>query len=116
MAASDALNPQLFHGTTHWFKTGDIIEPRKDTFYKDSPGTYADTDADSAGLWAGAKLTPKGEQPPLFRPVFPVEHVSEHSDPIETLPPHFRRDTQGFRVTGNPVKYVYWPEFVDHVL
>lgn len=28
MAAEDNLSKQLFHGTTHAFKPGDIIEPR----------------------------------------------------------------------------------------
>lgn len=28
MAASEHLNPRLFHGTTHPFEVGDIVEPR----------------------------------------------------------------------------------------
>lgn len=39
MAASDNLNPRLFHGTSHWFKPGDIVEPRtRDEYYQ--PGAY----------------------------------------------------------------------------
>lgn len=141
MAASDNLNGQLFHGTGHWFKPGEFIEPRtRDEYYgpdsyvfdetgssdgitkhtvDDGIGAYASTSASDAERFAlqsqGGELgsavkNKETYQPPMFTPIFPVEHMSEHRDPFGRLAhsrPNYRRDKVGFRVTGNPVGYAY---------
>lgn len=158
MAASDHLQPKLFHGTSAWLKPGDIIEPRtRDEFYgpeaididTDEPfphdehtgiGAYAtpdlhearkyakesmDMDAVKAGSYAdweaqygrtGMKPGAAPYQPALFAPVYPVEHVTEHSDPHGRIAAEgftHRRDKVGFRVTGNPVEYAHYDDKED---
>ncbi len=131
MAASDNLQPRLFHGTAHWFKSGDVIAPgQRDVYYDvvdithNAPehmqiGAYATTRLNRARTYASSAMSRKehGEmnmqdhaQRALFSPVYEVEHVSENSDPLEQLPDKYHRDLQGFRVKGNPVAYSYYNE------
>lgn len=120
MAASDSLNPQLFHGTTHWFQPGDIVKPGKDVFYPDDPGSYATNKLDTAKAFAFSRLRgdtfrnpAENKQLELFAPVFPVEHVSQHEDPWDQMTEtSYVRDPKGFRVTGSPVGYVN--NYIDH--
>lgn len=117
MSASNSLNPQLFHGTTHWFKPGEIVRAGRDVFYPEDPGAYATTSMNSAKIFARGRLEHEEVRDPsenkqlaLFAPIFPVEHVSEHEDPKNKLTnkknSSYRRDMQGFRVTGPPVDYI----------
>lgn len=170
VAASENLNPELFHGTTAWLKPGDIIKPgRRDDFYGPNAGYFNGgprsgmTRPDDEHTSIGAYATPEKEtgarfarqrmdfeereagldyklreekqdgksvwkrhyfvregsaphQPSLFAPVYPVEHVTEHSDPdnrLAEIGKTHRRDKVGFKVTGNPVAYGYWNDPVD---
>ncbi len=108
MAASDNLNPKLFHGSSAWLKSGEVINPGKDIYYADSkPGAYATTNLDTARGYAGKWDDPERKHPSdqrsLFHPVYEVAHSSEHSDPYDILKkigPDYRRDTEGFVVKG----------------
>jgi len=132
------LNPEqfghLFHGTAANIPTGDVIHPgKRDYFYNenararggieypegtgDGIGAYATPDIKTAKRFAKQAMTTKyyaasdsGEdyQQELFAPVYPVEHMSHHSDPSGRLIEHGQthaRDKKGFKVTGQPVAY-----------
>lgn len=124
----------LFHGTGHWFQPGDVVEPRhRDDFYGpnaydskgyryeegDGVGAYASTDIADAERFAKQAMefqlsTAIQQRVPhqleMLAPIFPVEHLSEHRDPLNRLiereRPTYRRDKEGFRVTGGPVGFV----------
>lgn len=111
MAASDHLEPKLFHGTGHWFAPGDIVNPGADRKYPHGdPGAYASTDFDDAAFFSNLKRQ-AGPQPALFAPVYEVEHLTEHSDPLNKLDETSRRDTKGFSVK-KLAGYSY--HYVDH--
>ena len=130
MAASDHLAPRLFHGSTHWFKPGEVIEPRTDLPYNEyegeydedekragygTSGAYATTSLDNAKWFSGMRLfrnNLKEKQGSLFAPVYEVKHLSEHSDPLNKLDAQNRRDTSGFkpvRIAG----YSNWNDLTD---
>lgn len=101
-------------------KPGEVINPGIDGVYDNDgvpqehrqSGAYAATDQDTAQTFAGNKQRDQSGQGSLFAPVYPVEHVSEHSDPMSKLGdsfPNYRRDTSGFRVTGQPSSYALNP-------
>lgn len=132
------LNPHqfghLFHGTAANIPTGDIVHPgKRDYFYDDKArakggllypkgsgdgvGAYATPDLKIAKRFAkqamenksdAANDAGKNHQRELFAPVYPVEHMSTHSDPSGRLIEHGQthaRDKKGFKVTGQPVAY-----------
>ncbi len=80
----------------------------------------ADTEAEKAGAYhpweeGYPRMKPGSAplQPALFTPVYPVEHVTEHSDPHGRIADEgydHRRDTVGFRVTGSPVAYANYDQ------
>lgn len=114
MAASDHLEPKLFHGTGHWFAPGEIVEPRRDNAYGDGGGAYATTDIEVAHAYAKGKAVgsihdDELHQMALFAPIYEVEHLSKHSDPSRTLGRNIRRDTKGFR----PVRIVGYANWND---
>lgn len=104
MAASDHINPRLFHGTTHPFQAGDIVEPRSRNimpqvaFASDDESlarTYAGILADKGVTGGGIRM---GQTGPAR--VFEVEPV----DPEENLTYHgwgkgIYTSRKGFRVT-----------------
>jgi len=117
MTASDHLNPQLFHGTTTWLAPGEVIHPGSGDYvyergynYGHTPkehmtrGAYATTNEDTAEHFARVKgwdefhNSDSPHQLSLLHPVYEVEHVSEHSDPLHRLLKDERRDLVGFRV------------------
>jgi hypothetical protein len=113
MAASDHLEPRLFHGSNAWLKPGTVLQPgNRDAFYGEPVGVYASTDMEIAAHFSngGNRNQEKQSlssgipyQPSLFSPVYEVEHVSEHSDPEGRLAEYqssssYRRDLQGFRI------------------
>lgn len=110
MAASDALNPKLFHGSRAWLKPGDVVNPASDVWYEDEgdkPGAYASVRFETAQGYAKKWDDPLRDHPDdqrsLFHPVYEVEHMSEHADPRQELirvAPDYRRDEQGFKVKG----------------
>jgi hypothetical protein len=113
MSASDNLHKQLFHGSSFDLKPGDIIRPgKRDVFAQDNEprGAYASTelgDAESFAMESAQDRLNQGEQLPegTRSRVYPVEHMSEHTpgrhvSTGDDLPASYRRDLQGFRVTG----------------
>lgn len=102
MAASENLNPELFHGTAHWFRTGDIVNPTV-------PATGR---VDHKAAWAGDMETAvdysvdRGRrlaQPPLFTPLVEVETLSpEHELRTHPMIPNAVGDPKGLRVKGIP--------------
>lgn len=104
MTASDNLSAQLFHGSGHDFKVGDVVEPR---FAYAGYGAYATERPESAANFARDKerLAPDPdynstglpEQGRLFGTVYKVE-------PLEGDDPEREDGTavsqEGFRVTG----------------
>lgn len=76
MSASDALHPALFHGTAHWFQTGDTVDPTVPaTGIAAHSAAWGTHSLDSAAQYAAAKAS-KQDQPPLFAPVYEVEPSS----------------------------------------
>lgn len=76
MAASDHLNPKLFHGTAHPFKEGELVtsaesrnvevnEHRKDVM-KDAGYVYATTDRNEAARFASVQAERAGAEPLIF--------------------------------------------------
>ena len=108
---TDAPFPHDEHTGVGAYATPDIEDAKK--YAKES----MDTEAGKAGAYAdwearpgraGMKPGSAPYQPALFAPVYPVEHMSEHSDPHGRIAAEgytSRRDKVGFRVTGNPVAY-----------
>lgn len=99
MAASDNLNPKLFHGTARVFNSGDIIEPTE------GPGhlgklAYATTDINQAASVAktkAASLKP-GEQGVLFAPIYEVEEIGDSEPDVPFHPKTTKRNKQGYKV------------------
>ncbi len=117
-----------FHGTSSWMNTGEIINPSTDGVY-DNDGVpeehrqaaaYASTDQSEAQSYAEKSVSQRTARPgqgELFAPVYPVEYVSENSDPMGKLArdfPTYRRDTSGFRVAGPPSSFVVNPAAETH--
>jgi hypothetical protein len=107
----------MYHGTSAWMKPGETLNPGTDGVYDHAgvpaehrqAGAYASTDQGEAQSYAENSVRNKPGQGELFAPVYPVENVSEHSDPMGKLAdsfPSYRRDTAGFRVTGPPSSIV----------
>jgi len=105
MSASDNLSQQLFHGSPHAIKTGDVITPRG------SHVAYASSDPSYSDIYA-VHVTPTAKQRALFGMNYKVEPVDsqEMHDTTEEArsqwvhpadaPQHVYVSTKGFRVTG----------------
>lgn len=111
MAASDHLEPKLFHGTAHWFGKDEYVEPGRDVSYgSERAGAYATTSAHNAKQYSAARLSDRNlrmGQMEMLAPVYEVEHLTEHSDPEDRVPYHYRRDEAGFRPV-RIVDYATW--------
>jgi hypothetical protein len=102
MTASDNLSSQLFHGSGHVFKPGDIVEPRNHT------GAFAAVRPDLAAPYAesATRVTPKTAsqgmtQIPMFGMVYEVEHVGKDPRTPEQKAHHLvETSKEGFRVKG----------------
>ena len=103
MAASDALQPLLFHSSAHSFDIGDVVEPRSQ-----SGMAFASTDINEAAQYARhAPITqmrpsdrwgrPKEgyEQGSLFGTIYEVEPIDDVSFKGTEA-----RSKSGFRVKG----------------
>lgn len=94
MSAEDTLSQALFHGTTHAFKPGDIVEPRQSKF---GHGAFATTDPGIAHAFGDdpERLERSGH---LMGMVYEVEPVDKN----EKLQVHGADDMlvsqKGFRV------------------
>lgn len=103
MAASDNLQPALFHGTTHWFQPGDVVNPTP------HPGggsaAWGTTDMETAATYAKLKNA-KQDQPALFSPIYEVETTSDEL--VDTYQPKVLKvtpkpsvgDRYGMKVKG----------------
>jgi hypothetical protein len=100
MAASEHINKQLFHGSDHLFKPGDLITPQKN-----EDGAYPDAfAADNKDL-----ATFFGKH--LFA-VEPIDHEQTYSRPydqrVEEMGHEFHSPV-GFKVTEKLGKHVpFW--------
>jgi hypothetical protein len=98
---------KLYHGTSHWFKPGDTVEPRPDRHYGGPDKAYASGDRAVAGNFAhssvvgplmNSNLPKKGVQGALFAPVY---EVSDHTGSATEPPVHGGKSvvsTKGFKV------------------
>jgi len=91
MAASDHLSKVLFHGSTHPFKKGDIVLPKKGGV------AWATTDRAFAKGWAAERST-KGGKPQVFI-VEPVDHTEvKATNKKHEMSSDIHISTKGFRV------------------
>lgn len=70
MAASDHINPRLFHGTGHYFAEGEMVEPRTQTMVPEGRHAFASSNLADARRYASMAAA---EQGTLFAPVYEVE-------------------------------------------
>lgn len=91
MAASDNLSSALFHGSTHTFKKGDIVLPKKKGV------AWATTDKEFAKGWAVHRSI-KGGKPQVYlvEPVDPEEVKATNKK--HGMYPETHISTKGFRV------------------
>jgi len=95
MAASDNLSPSqfgpLFHGTSHPFEVGEVVEPRNGAAWVTSSGSMARTFAQWKSDTTGNPAR-----------VFQVEPL-DPSEVAEVPAPHYKvfKSTKGFKVVGN---------------
>lgn len=91
----------LFHGSTHWFGEGEIVEPTVDRLYGGEPKAYASASMEAAGDYAMAKASGihamsdtfngdvprehRSHQGTLFAPVYGVSHRGG-ADNIQAAP------------------------------
>ncbi len=83
---------KLYHGTSHWFKPGDIVEPRPDRHYGGPDKAYAAGSKSVAGNFAhsatigplmDSALPNNGVQGALFAPVYEVsDHTGSATEPV----------------------------------
>lgn len=72
MAASDHLNSELFHGTAHWFRPGDVVDPTVPaTGRVDHAAAWGTPNKQVAASYSAQKSN-MSVQPPLFSPFFAV--------------------------------------------
>ena len=91
MSASDNLSSALFHGTTHAFKKGDIVLPKKRGV------AWATTDKKFARGWA-AHRSIKGGSPQVYL-VEPIDHEEvKATNKKHGMYPGTHISTKGFRV------------------
>lgn len=91
----------LFHGTAHWFRTGERVNPTVPaTGRVDHAAAWGTTKMQVATTYSASKGR-KQDQPPLFTPVYEVEPMS-HPESLRT---HSKvqgsvGDPKGMRVKG----------------
>jgi len=98
VTATDHLNTELFHATTHLFQPGDIVNPT-DTEHSETPMAFATTDPKLAASIARGKTRWHNKRNPDDQRtghVFAVEHMSEPAD--LWMPSRYVADPAGFRV------------------
>jgi hypothetical protein len=98
MTATDHLNRELFHATTHPFQIGDVVNPT-DTEHSETPMAFATPDLGLANSIARGKARWHNKRNPDDQRtghVFAVEHMSEPAD--LWMPSRYVADPAGFRV------------------
>ena len=107
MTASDNLSAQLFHGSPHDFKVGDVVQPREALLGR---GAYATRSSELASAYAEdtARLAPQpkwweGDEEPrqgkLFGTVYKVARM-EGDEPTQDTLSQGEISQKGYRVTG----------------
>jgi hypothetical protein len=88
----------LFHGTAHWFRTGEIVSPTiPATGIAADAAAWGTPHAEVAAHYSAQKAA-KADQPPLFSPFYEVETTS---DDLRTHPKiNSVGDRKGMRVKG----------------
>lgn len=88
----------LFHGTAHWFRTGEVVNPSVPvTGIAADAAAWGTPHADVAAHYSAYKAS-QSDHPPLFSPVYEVEPTS---DQLRTHPKiDSVGDRQGMRVKG----------------
>jgi hypothetical protein len=89
----------LYHGTTHPFEIGDIIEPRQRPGGFREPLAFAAEDPRAASVFAAAKAL-KHDLPPRLFNVEPLEDDETHKTEEGLGGMMISRSKRGFRVTG----------------
>jgi hypothetical protein len=82
VSAADHLNAELFHGTSHPFEPGDVINPT-DTEHTTFPTAWATPSMEHASRVARAKVrrhNRRNPDNPATEHVFAVEHMGERVD------------------------------------
>jgi hypothetical protein len=79
MAASNHLSPKLFHGTSHIFSEGDIVQPTMETHPLEGKYAFATTELTDAQNWA-AKAAQRAGVP--SGPVYEVESPDAERHPL----------------------------------
>lgn len=126
MSASDNLSGQLFHGSIHPFKKGDVIKPQEHSEAFATDSSYLAGYYSSRGNWRAGfsdqKTQPEGknktkDNPVLFGTVYKVEPVNKADVKVEDYDdrnveigeqmrqvtekkPKIHTSPSGFRVTG----------------
>lgn len=76
----------LFHGTAHWFRTGEIVSPTiPATGIAANAAAWGTPHAEVAAHYSAQKAA-KAAQPPLFSPFYEVEPTSDDIVPNKPAP------------------------------
>lgn len=84
MSASEAVSPtQFFHGSSHWFKPGEQVDPTPDRIYGGHEKAFSTPNIKAAGNFAHGSVNRGGKdgrksqpvQGALFAPVYEVEPI-----------------------------------------
>ena len=83
MPATDHLSPRLFHGTAHYFKEGETIEPKNiGSSYTEGLKAFASPSMDVAKEVAGHRAYRENT---LFAPVYEVKPIGRTENVNETI-------------------------------
>lgn len=76
----------LFHGTAHWFRPGDIVNPTVPATGIVSHAAAWGTPYLEVAAHYSAHKSSKASQPPLFSPIYEVEPISDDIVPNKPAP------------------------------
>lgn len=101
MPAHEHLSPKLFHGTTHFFNEGEIVEPKMETMSPSGVHAFATESEVDAQYFGGLAAKRAGQ---LFAPVYEVSPV----DPEEKTRHPYGVTTHISKKGFKPGKIVSW--------
>lgn len=68
----------LFHGTAHWFRTGEVVNPSVPaTGIGRHAAAWGTTKMQVAAAYSSVKARQDTDAPPLFSPIYEVEPMSD---------------------------------------
>lgn len=104
MNLSSQFDGVLYHGTSHWFKPGETVDPTPDRVYGGEAKAFATTSKDTAGNFAHGTtvrgLKRKGGQGTLFAPIFEVEPSDDLQKSMPAPNDTAYHTRKGFKVKG----------------